>query len=123
MHLISFEVGHSPRDIIAYLPEDRGCFAWDILFKDSHSWLCSEEPELLFAILRKLAGWDIERFVPGHGGISSRDDVLLQADYIDELLRLVRDKVGRGDIAFSLDELSPVFREWRSSILNGILSS
>lgn len=118
LHLIPFEAAHSQGDMIAYLPEDKICFMGDLLFADSHVWLGSGNPENLLAILEEYSKHDIAQYVPGHGRASCKNDLLLEIQYINEIINLV-DRKGSYDVkAYSIDELSPVFKGWKSLCFN-----
>lgn len=114
LHLFTYESAHSAGDMIAYLPEDKICFMGDLLFAESHPWLGSGNPEKFINILEEISNYDIKHFVPGHGRLSSKDDVLLQIQYINEILQLVKTKKSVDENDYSIDELSPIFRDWRS---------
>jgi glyoxylase-like metal-dependent hydrolase (beta-lactamase superfamily II) len=113
VHLIPYNSAHSTGDIIAYLPDDKICFTGDLLFCEYQPWFGSGNPEQLIGILEGLLRLDIECFVPGHGRLSTKDDVVLQIQYIKEMLQLVNRKNSMNVKDYSLDELSPVFRGWR----------
>lgn len=114
LHITAYNAAHSKGDVIAYLPEEKICFTGDILFAESHPWLGDGNPEELKNILEELINYGIEYFVPGHGRLSTQNDVLLQIQYIDEILQLVQRKNSLDEKDYSLDDLSPIFRQWRS---------
>jgi glyoxylase-like metal-dependent hydrolase (beta-lactamase superfamily II) len=112
--LVAFEKAHSPEDIMMYLPEEKICFTGDLLFNKMHPWIGTGIPENYLRALKELLNLDAEIFVPGHGEISSKDDIRLQIQYINELLALA-DKVqqaGEQEYKFTLEDISEVFRGW-----------
>lgn len=113
VQLVPFASAHSTGDTIAYLPDDKICFTGDILFSEYQPWFGSGNPEQLISILEGLLKLDIEYFVPGHGRISTKDDVAMQIQYINEMLRLVDSKKSLNVKDYCIEELSPVFRGWR----------
>ncbi len=112
MRLQVYPVGHSLGDTAAFLPEDKICFAGDLLFFGSHPWIGSGEPEKLIGILGGMAGIDIRYFVPGHGPIGTKEDVEKEIRYLKEITALVESRKEAKAASFSVEELSPEFREW-----------
>lgn len=114
LHLKTFGTAHSPGDMIAYLPEDKICFMGDLLSNHGHAWLGSGSPEHFIEALEEISKYDIESFIPGHGALSKREDVLAQIQYINEMLHLVKTKNSLNIEGYSINDLSPMFREWKS---------
>lgn len=114
LYLKVYDAAHSKGDIIVYLPDDKICFMGDLLSAEGHPWLGSGNPEKLKTILEELCKCNIEHFVPGHGRLATIKDVLLQIQYIDEILKLIQGKESINEKDYSIDELSPVFSQWRS---------
>lgn len=90
VHLIPKSPGHTDSDIIAYFPNERICFMGDLLFADlDDSWAPSEtgrfnavNPPKLYGILEALIEKDIEIYVPGHGALSTKEEVQMNMDFI-----------------------------------------
>lgn len=114
LHLTAYDAAHSPGDVIAYLPDDNICFMGDLLFAERHPWLGAGNPERLKSILEELLSYNIEYFVPGHGCLSTKKDVLLEIQYINEILQLIETKKSLDVKDYSPNDLSPVFKEWTS---------
>lgn len=114
LHLKTFDIAHSPGDMIAYLPDDKICFMGDLLSNKGHAWLGSGNPERFIEVLGELLDFDICDFIPGHGELSTRVDVLAQVQYINEMIHLVKKKGSLKVEDYSVTDLSPMFREWRS---------
>ena len=112
--LIAFEKAHSPEDTIMYLPEQKLCFTGDLLFNKMHPWIGTGIPENYLMALEALLNLEAETFVPGHGDISSKADISLQIQYINELLVLEAKAKQSGDQEnrFTLTDISEVFRGW-----------
>lgn len=114
LHLRTFDVAHTPGDSIAYLPDENICFMGDLLCNKMHSWLGTGSPEQFIKVAGEILDYDIYDFVPGHGPLSTKADVLNQIKYINEVINLVKKK-GSGDVKdYSVKELSPVFWDWNS---------
>jgi glyoxylase-like metal-dependent hydrolase (beta-lactamase superfamily II) len=112
--LLQYETAHSSGDIIAYLPDDKVCFMGDLLFTESHPWFGSGNPEKLENALEEILKFDIDYYVPGHGRLSMKEDVLLQMQYINEITELVEKKKSLDVKDYSTEELSPIFKNWKS---------
>ena len=90
LHLITYGVGHTDSDIIAYFPKKKICFMADLLFANlDDSWAPTEtgrfsafNPPKLYEILRSIIEKDIEIYVAGHGGISTKNEVQMNMDFI-----------------------------------------
>ncbi|MBS4538923.1 MBL fold metallo-hydrolase [Clostridium sp. D2Q-11] len=118
LQLKTFDIGHSKGDAIAYIPEEKIYFMGDLLFAKSHPWLGHGNPEEFLTILRDISKKDIKYFVPGHGPLATIEDVYLEIKYIEELLELVEKNNYSEEKQYSLDEISPEFREWRTLSFN-----
>jgi glyoxylase-like metal-dependent hydrolase (beta-lactamase superfamily II) len=110
----SFAGGHSHSDAVLLLPAERIIFAGDLCFFDSHFPLAGGDPKALMGILEKLTGLDLETFVPGHGPLGAKADVVLQMRYIAALHALVGRIIEAGG---SVDEaagqpIPPPFDAW-----------
>ena len=113
LKLVQCDIAHSPGDLWGYIPEEKICFAGDLLFADYQPWFGSGNPEKLIETLEELLKYDIECIVPGHGRLSTKEDILLQIQYLKEMLHLVEGKKSNNLEDYSVEELSPVFRQWR----------
>jgi cyclase len=114
LQLIQYDTAHSSGDIIGYLPDDKVCFMGDLLFTESHPWLGSGNPEKLINALKEILKLEIEYYVPGHGRLSIKEDVLLQMQYIHEITKLVEKKKSFDEKDYLAEELSPLFKNWES---------
>lgn len=113
LKLIKYETAHSNGDIIAYLPDDKVCFMGDLLFTESHPWFGSGNPEKLKNTLEEIMKFDIDYYIPGHGRLSMKEDVLLQMQYINEITELVEKKKSLDVKDYGAEELSPLFKNWK----------
>ena len=74
--------GHTDSDIILKLTTEKTAFIGDLGFFKTHPYLGSSTPEKWVATLDELAASEIETFVPGHGPIGTKEDVLALKNYI-----------------------------------------
>lgn len=114
LYLRAYPAGHSRGDVAAFLPEDKTVFAGDLLFIERHPWIGTGDPAALIDILEGFMEMDIEHFVPGHGRMAEKPDVALLIRYVREIIALAERRRGETEPVFSIEELSPEFREWRS---------
>jgi len=114
MRLRVYPQAHSEEDIIAWLPELRVCFMGDLLFSHTHPWIGSGDPDRLIMALEEILKHQIVTFVPGHGNLATREDVLDQILYVKELEELI-EKNADSNKEISIDSLSPIFRNWRTT--------
>ncbi|MHB1394525.1 MAG: hypothetical protein ACYCYE_15925, partial [Clostridia bacterium] len=86
----------------------------DLLFKNSHPWLGTGDPDNFISVLEKLLKMDAKIFIPGHGELAAKNDIELEIKYIKELLALVDAKKAKGEAAdtVTLSDISPEFRDW-----------
>jgi hypothetical protein len=87
------------------------------LFSGSHPWLGSGKPGRLIDILDDVLCWEVDYFVPGHGGIASGSDGKLLIQYIKEMIDIVRKKGSLNIDDYKLEEFSPVFYNWKQENL------
>jgi len=81
------EVGsvHSHSDSIAYIPADGVVIAGDLLFEGCHPVIGFPFIENWHHALDLMLAWEADTFVPGHGRICGRDEVLRHKQYLAEI--------------------------------------
>lgn len=89
--------GHTPGDLVLYVPEEKVVFTGDVLFTNRHPWLGDGIPEAWSEVLRTVHGWDVETAVPGHGRVSQPEALLTMVDYLSDLSELVEARAAAGD--------------------------
>ena len=88
--------GHTDSDIILKIPAQKIAFIGDLGFFQTHPYLGSSAPEKWVATLDELAASDFETFVPGHGPVGSREDILGLKEYILSCKKLAAKVVQSG---------------------------
>jgi cyclase len=88
--------GHTLSDVVLLLPDEAIAFIGGLGFFHTHPYLGSSTPEKWIATLDELAASEITTFVPGHGPLGTREDLLILKEYILALQALVADVVARG---------------------------
>lgn len=114
--LISTGKGHTDSDCILSLPGDQVAFIGDIGFFQMQPYMASGSPPEWIALLEEMTGWDIERFVPGHGPLGGKADLSLEAAYIRALEDVVWQVVqAGGTVEEALSQTLPApFDAWQA---------
>jgi glyoxylase-like metal-dependent hydrolase (beta-lactamase superfamily II) len=90
--------GHSPGDLLVWLPEEGVLFAGDILVEDGVSMVVDGNSSQLLRVLDTVDGLAARVIVPGHGAIPARPPALVRTtrDYLTALQTEMRAAVERG---------------------------
>ncbi len=94
--LIVFEGAHTGSDAVLYLPQDGIVFASDLLFVGCHPYLADGDPFQLLKALREMSHLDAACFVPGHGPVGTREDLMVLIEYIEYCLATAQRLVEEG---------------------------
>lgn len=94
--ILTFGAGHSDSDTLLLLPEDKIAFIGDLGFFGTHPYLGSSNPEKWVTILDDLAASNYRVFVPGHGSVGTKADLLALKAYILTLQAMAAAVVARG---------------------------
>ncbi|MFQ5427740.1 MAG: MBL fold metallo-hydrolase [Thermodesulfobacteriota bacterium] len=87
---------HTRGDAYVYLPALRIVFAGDILYKGRLPWLGEGSVKGTIKALEELIALDAEIYVPGHGGIATKQDVIAFRQYLLDLTEEVMRLKARG---------------------------
>ena len=112
--LLSAAPGHTACDIYLLLPGDRIMFMGDLGFFQCQPYTVFCDPQAWMAWLEETEHSDVEVFVPGHGPLGTRGDLVLQRQYIALLEDLVAQVLREGGSAQDAAErpLPPPFDAW-----------
>ena len=115
LRLIHTPRAHTSGDIVVFMPEDSVVFTGDILYKGRLPWLGDGSLEGSIRAVDMLLGLRAETYIPGHGGVATRKDVLEYKKYLLALRREVRRLMAEGK---TLAEIKreirlPAFRKYR----------
>ena len=103
IELIYMGPGQNPGDTLVYFPKEKVMFTGGPFSKNS--WANpSFTPSMSnwVAMLRKIAAMDVDKFLGGHGDIGNRDDVLHEAQMLEDFDAGMRAAVNKG---MSKDEI------------------
>lgn len=95
--LFAFEGAHTESDAVLFLPQKGVIFMGDLLFVGCHPYLADGDPFQLLKALRKIEQLDVTRFVPGHGPVGRRDDLVLMIAYVESCLELAHELIQFGE--------------------------
>jgi glyoxylase-like metal-dependent hydrolase (beta-lactamase superfamily II) len=96
VRVLSLGPGHSADDAILVLPDEKIAFIGDLGFFETHPYLGDCDPQKWVAILDDLIASKIRVFIPGHGPVGTKSNLLALKEYILTLQSLATDVVMRG---------------------------
>ena len=82
IELIYIGPSHTDGSILVYLPEKKILFAGDILFTNYHPFIADGNIEEWVKALDYIMTMDVEKIIPGHGPISSKQDIEDMKNYL-----------------------------------------
>lgn len=82
VELIHQTPSHSPGSTLVYLPKPKVLFAGDVLFTDFHPFMGEGDVKEWVRTLKHLQTMDLAVIVPGHGPLSSKQDLQEMQDYL-----------------------------------------
>lgn len=86
--VVTFGGGHSPSDVLLYLPSERVVLLGDLLSVGFHPCLWDGDPDELQRILGEVLAFPIDRAVPGHGPVSDAAGIRTMQRYVRVLEEL-----------------------------------
>ncbi|MEV0445510.1 MBL fold metallo-hydrolase [Streptomyces spectabilis] len=96
VELLDLGRGHSAGDVAVHVPEDGIVFAGDTLFSGSHMVVWSRSLSACIAVCERLLATGAETFVPGHGPVMGRADVVAFRDRLVLVARTAGQQVRAG---------------------------
>jgi cyclase len=113
VELHTVEPGHTASDVYLLLPEDRLCFMGDLGFFQSQPFMVFCDPEAWRTWLAQAEAFDVETFVPGHGPVGTKADLVRQRQYIAALEAMVAGVLADGGpVEEALVRHLPDFETW-----------
>ncbi len=99
--------GQNPGDTFVHFPHDRTLYVGGPFARKNWSNM-SFTPSVdgWIAILRKLAAFDVDRFLPGHGDVGSKQDVLDEASLLADVQAAVKKAIAEGKSKEEIRELA-----------------
>jgi glyoxylase-like metal-dependent hydrolase (beta-lactamase superfamily II) len=96
VELLSWGVGHTPSDVVVYLPVDRILFAGDLVLVETQPFMLHSDPGQWRTVLDRIEELDFETLVPGHGPLGTKADVAWVRRYLDAMEQLVKQVIADG---------------------------
>ena len=107
------EPGHTASDVYLLLPQDRLCFMGDLGFFQSQPFMAFCDPQAWMDWLALAERFDVEAFVPGHGPLDAKADLVRQRQYIAALEAMVAGVLAEGgSVEEALARHLPGFDAW-----------
>ncbi len=107
------EPGHTASDVYLLLPQDRICFMGDLGFFQSQPFMAYCDPEAWKGWLEQAEGFDVDTFMPGHGPVGTKADLVNQRRYITALETLISTVIDEGgSVEEALARHLPGFESW-----------
>ncbi|NKQ51752.1 MBL fold metallo-hydrolase [Amycolatopsis sp. K13G38] len=98
VHLeLTFQPGHTANSLIAYLPEDGVVFTGDIVCEAGLPSFQDCRVADWFDAIDKVAGYDFEFLVPGHGEVAGRDVLDRYREWGRDVVGQVAEAIRRGE--------------------------
>jgi len=94
--ILTFGGGHSPSDVLVYLPDERIAFLGDLLSVGFHPSLSDGHPEEFVRILGHVEALGIDRALPGHGPVAGGGSIGDMRRYISSLQVAAREALAKG---------------------------
>jgi cyclase len=88
--------GHKPDQTIVWLPKQKVLLASDLLFQASYPWMQNCDVRDWIAGLKSLREYDAEVILPGHGTVSTDEDIAQLVDYMETCLSVAAEHKQRG---------------------------
>lgn len=108
--------GHTTCQTVVYVPEEKVLFAADTVTNRTMPSLHEALPFEWLASLRKLAAFDIDVLVPGHGAVGKADLIAQMTVALEAAIDKVREAIGKGlSLAETKDSIF-LFDNWRDFI-------
>jgi len=88
--------GHTPGQLAVHIPEERVLFSGDTIFNHCQTWLYTSNIDLWLKALDRLLEVDVDRIVPGHGPVCTKQEIYVQRAFLMEWVTAVAVAIGKG---------------------------
>jgi glyoxylase-like metal-dependent hydrolase (beta-lactamase superfamily II) len=90
VELITWGGGHTPSDVVLYLPQARVLYSGDLISHETHPSISTGDPFEWLRILGEMEQLDFETLAPGHGPVTNRPAIAAERSYLETVLELAR---------------------------------
>ena len=106
---------HTNGDSLVYFPGLKVVHMGDLLFNGSLPYIGAEagaDTASWMAKIQEVSGWDIDKFIPGHGPLADKEGLTRMAAYLGDLRQAVQGAIAAGQ---SLDQMKkmPLPPAWK----------
>jgi cyclase len=109
IELIHVAPSHSDGSLLVYLPDKKILFAGDVLFTGYHAFAGDGDIDGWLKTLDCILDMDVALIIPGHGPVSSKNDVIAMKEYLTILDAKARELCAvSDDVAYITAELLKV---------------
>lgn len=70
--------GHTPGQIVVFVPEERVVFTGDTIFSECQTWLMESDVDQWLSALDRIGELDVDTIVPGHGPVTDKSYLAVQ---------------------------------------------
>ncbi|MDT8901351.1 MBL fold metallo-hydrolase [Anaeroselena agilis] len=106
VELIHVAPSHSDGSLLVYLPDKKILFAGDVLFTGYHAFAGDGDIDGWLKTLDYILDMDVALIIPGHGPVSSKNDVIAMKEYLITLDAKAKELCARSDdVAYITAEL------------------
>lgn len=88
--------GHTPGQLAVYVPQERLVFCGDTIFNHCQTWLYTSDIAQWITALERLLELDVDRIVPGHGPVCTKQQIYVQRAFLMEWVTAVAMAIGKG---------------------------
>jgi cyclase len=113
--------GHTDSDVFLYLPKERIAMMGDLVSAGYHPMLKHGNPFEWIQILEQVSKLDIDVLVPGHGGVTTKEQISCVQNYLETLLSLAEERLKQGDQNSAPGvEIPEPYRSWLAPSVFGM---
>ena len=106
---------HTDGDALVLFPGLKAVHMGDLFFNGSLPYIGVEagaDTANWLATLQRVSGWDVEKFIPGHGPLGDKEGLLRLAAYLADLRRVVQEAIAAGQTLEQVKKL-PLPAAWK----------
>ena len=114
VQLISKGVGHTPGDLVLYLPDEGILFTGDLVFNNSHPYVPHGNIEKWKAWLDHMDSLEVSKVMPGHGQLGSGELITEMKNYLLDLQVVAGELHEKNPSEMSFDSIAipDKYKEW-----------
>lgn len=113
--LLSYGGGHTPSDLVMYLPEDEVLFIGDLAVVGTHPLIRDGSASEWLTILEKLEELPIRHIISGHGNVTGKDHLQIAHRYVQHIMQTAEELLRTGASVEQVTDLPmpQEYADWR----------